>query len=162
MPENGAHSEAERGVPQGAQAAAPARLRAVLTVVGIVVLAVALVVAWRVWRPFAPEPSALTSEARQRLFQADLWAEAAAAAVVLADVRADVTGTLRPDEVRALAPGMMARVRRAVDPLRRADAVDTDELEERLERLGESLQLADPDASESVDALLRLVAEVGP
>lgn len=162
MPDNGADGEAERGAAQGARAAAPARLQRVLTVLGIVVLVVAAFVAWRIWRPFAPEASALTSEARRALVQADLWAEAAAAAVVLADVRADLTGKLRPDEVRELAPGMMARVRRAVDPLRRSDAVSTDELEARLARLDESLRLADPDVTEAVDALLQRVAQVGP
>jgi hypothetical protein len=162
VPENGSEGETERGVLQGAPTPRPARSQRALTALGILVLVVAVAVAWRIWRPFAPEPTALTSEARRHLVKADLWAEAAAAAVVLADVRADVTGTLRPDEVRALAPGMMARVRRAVDPVRRSEAVSNDELEDRLARLDEALRLADPDASEAVDALLRLVAKVEP
>jgi len=161
--ENGADRDAERAGAQRSPYDGAARRRPwIAWLLGAVVLVAAVGIAWSAWRPFAEEPSATTADARRQLSEVALFADAAAAAIVLADVRADVTGTLRRDEIRTLASGMMARVRRVVEPLPRSEAVSTDEVESNLARLEEALRIGDPSATEALDALLQIVAKVGP
>lgn len=163
MAENGADRDAERAGAQRSPYDGAARRRPwIAWLLGAVVLVAAVGIAWSAWRPFAEEPSATTADARRQLSEVALFADAAAAAIVLADVRADVTGTLRRDEIRTLASGMMARVRRVVEPLPRSEAVSTDEVESNLARLEEALRIGDPSATEALDALLQIVAKVGP
>lgn len=109
----------------------------------------------------AGRPSALTADARRQLGHAASSAQAAAAEIVLADVRAEVTGSLRPDEIRGRASELIGRVRRAVEPLGRSDRVAADELDASVDELAERLRAGDAAVGEVLATLARLVSEAG-
>ncbi|MDZ7706388.1 MAG: hypothetical protein U5J97_00585 [Trueperaceae bacterium] len=134
--------------------------RGPMLVVGGLVVAVVAVASWTWFLP-VERPSALTAEARRQVGQAVSSAEAAAAEIVLADVRAEITGSLRSDEVRARATETIDRVRTAVAPLERSERVPADELDARLDELARLLRAGDPAVGEALEALERLAKEAG-
>lgn len=163
MPENDPGNGAEDDGPRSASMRGPAwRRRWRRHVLAAVLLLVLAGVAWLVGNAFGDGPSAPTTDVRREILDATLWADAAAAQVVLADVRADVTGALRPDEIRAEASDMIDRVQAAVTPLERSDALGSDEVNARLAEFGDAVRVVDARVTEALDALSRLVAKVGP
>jgi len=135
--------------------------RGPMLVVGALVVAAVAVASWTWFLP-VERPSALTADARRQVGQAVSSADAAAAGIVLADVRAEVTGSLRSDEVRARATETIDRLRAAVASLERSERVPADELDARLDELARLLRAGDPAVGEALVALERAVALVQP
>lgn len=125
--------------------------------VGAFVVAALAIASWLLFRP-VDRPSMLTAEARRQVEVAVLRADAAAAEVVLADVRSEVTGSLRPDEIRARAAEAIYRVRSSVAPLKRSERLPADELEAAIDEVARLLRAGDPAVGEALAALERLTA----
>lgn len=146
--------EEHDGIHASADRARRRRARRRVLVAGALVLVAVGVGGWTVLR-IAGRPSALTMEARRQVGHAVLRADAAAAEIVLADVRAEVTGSLRPDEIRARATEAIDRVRSAVEPVKRSERVPADELEAGLDEVARLLRAGDPAVGEAIAALER-------
>lgn len=155
--EDGSEDGSEASTVRGRRTPA----RGPMLVVGGLVVAAIAVASWVLFLPLE-RSSALTAEARRQVELAVSSADVAAAEIVLADVRAEVTGPLRSDEVRARATETIDRVRSAVAPLERSERVPADELDARLDELARLLRAGDPAVEQALLALERLLAEAGP